>query len=272
MSFHLNTAMVCYNCRRVAVVRLVLSWQAIPPVLLTWMGGESTMLTYPDGKPAICPRGQPDKPGDVLEVFFVSCAMCLGLAGVYNPLKAPFNKYIDPKPYASVIRRLVYIFGCPPKLSEQWKFLISSFSIKSLTKIRDVSAIFNIQTLPDQNIMILQDGEEVTSDCRFFAHEPYSMDRRIARYRYTSDADETDETDMPFASVPNKPPVHRSYIAETPMDSVCNVCLVDVRDSPPKYTSDIASNNADIKANPFELVGKWAIINHTNKSAKALLA
>lgn len=253
MAFHSNTAMICYNCRRVAVVRLALYWLTNHPVMLTWMDGNPMMLTSTNEGTVspVFPVGQPE-PGDVLEVFFVSCAVCLTLAGVHNPITALFNKYLDSRPYANIIRRLVYIFGCPARIPEHWKFSITSFAVKSLTRIRDVSKIFNMPIIPDKNVMILQDSEEITTDYRFFAHKPYIMNRRISRYEHTSDIE---KGDMPFASVLNRPPVfgstRQAAVREAP---VCHRCLLDLSGvAPPEYTLD----SPDMKATTLELAGKY---------------
>ena len=64
-----NTAMICYNCSRVAMVRLRL------------------ILSHTDRSPVI-PAVELSQALDILDVFFVSCAMCLELSGVYNPRKS----------------------------------------------------------------------------------------------------------------------------------------------------------------------------------------
>jgi hypothetical protein len=100
--------------------------------------------------------------------------------------------------------------------------------------------------IPAANIMILEDGEEITKDSRFFAHEAYGMNRERAQYPQGFISDE-DARIMPFASLANRPPLAISSI-----DPICPRCLLDFsRDVPPSYSSEVQ----DIKDSLPELAG-----------------
>ena len=154
-------------------------------MMLSWIDGAPMVLRRADGSPVI-PSVELSqaldifRPAlDVSDVFFVSCVVCLELGGVHNPKKAFFSKHLDSRPYKDIIRHLEYMFGCSAKVPEIWA-LMGSIKIKCVTRIRDESEIFDMSIIPARNIMIIKNGEEVTKDCRFFAHEPA---RTIHRYR-----------------------------------------------------------------------------------------
>jgi hypothetical protein len=135
--------------------------------------------------------------------------------------------------------------GCPARIPEHWKFSITSLAVKSLTRIRDESEIFNMPIIPAKNVMILRDGQEKRTDCRFFRHEPLIMNRRIPRDDYNSE-----KGSMPFASLPNKPRVYCSRQAMT--GPVCHDCLLDLsEEAPPEY-----AENPEVERSTLELVGK----------------
>ena len=140
---------------------------------------------------------------DVSDVFFVSYVVCLELKSVHNPKKAFFSKHLDSRPYKDIVRHLEYMFGCSAKVLEIWA-LIRSIKLKCVTRIRDKSEIFDMSIIPARNIMIIKNGEEVTKNCRFFAHEPYDINRERTRYPQ-SPLSEQDAWTMPFTSVANKP-------------------------------------------------------------------
>lgn len=196
MDFYVNTAMVCYRCRRVAVVRR-------------------------DAK--VCGTER-----DVLEIAFVPCAMCLTLSGVHNPITATFPRYLDPQHYSGDLRFLAYLFDCPPNIPCEQKFSITALRRKTLTKIRDVSEIFDIESIPERNIKILQYGRPTTLDSRFFKHEPLVIYRKPFNRPQVID---------PFASVVDKLSVFAwPQIESTPL---CTTCFSDLtRDVPPEYTCE----------------------------------
>jgi hypothetical protein len=196
MNLYVNTAMVCYRCRRVAVVRR-------------------------DAK--VC---RPER--DVLETAFVLCAMCLTLPGVHNPITATFPRYLDPQRYSGDLRFLAYLFDCLPNIPYERKFSITALRRKSLTKIRDVSEIFDIETIPERNIRILQYGRPTTLDSRFFKHEPLVIYRKPFNHPQIMD---------PFASVVDKLSVFAW--PQTTGASLCTRCFSDLtRDAPPGYASE----------------------------------
>jgi hypothetical protein len=182
-SFYVNTAMVCYNCCRTALVRLKET------------GGQLYVI---------------DDETEKLDIFFVVCASCLTLPHVHDPITALIPKYVHSRIYSDAINAVSKFVCCTPNLHEQKKFSITSLRIKWLTKIRDVSEIFSVSTLPDANIMILEGGCEKRVSPRFFRHEPPCRVRRIVRYPSVTSTDiKNQDIDgaMPFASIANRPPV-----------------------------------------------------------------
>jgi hypothetical protein len=176
--------MVCYNCRRVAVVRLRRSWIDGKPTMLGWKDGAPTILRHPDGRP-VTPHTQAldisSQALDVLDVFFVSCAACLDLKGVHNAQTCWISKHVETRLYTEVIRQLNFMFGCPAKVPEIRAFM-ALFDVKTVTRIRDTNKILNTSVIPARNLMIIHNGEETTEDCRFFLHEPYIIRRNKAQY------------------------------------------------------------------------------------------
>ena len=115
------------------------------------------------------------------------------------------------------------------KVPEIWA-LMGSIKFKCVTRIRDESEIFDMSITPARNIMILENGKEVTNDCRFFAHRAHGINRERARYPQ-GPLSEQDAWSMPFALVTNKP-----ALAPSSMDLVCSRCLLDCStDVPPSY-------------------------------------
>lgn len=119
---------------------------------------------------------------EALDVVFVACAVCLTLPNAHHPYIS-LRKYVDPRSYSPVINTLVHIFDCTPMLQLERKFSITAFKIKNMAKIRDITEIFYIQAVPNRNIMILKEGLELTTDCRFFSHEPTLTRRHAAGYK-----------------------------------------------------------------------------------------
>jgi hypothetical protein len=151
--FFVNTAMICYNCRRTAIVRLKQSYREVACF---------------------------DQEVEVLDVVFVSCIVCLSiLSNVYNPATADIVKHVNLGDYSSELRSLVYIFGCTPSILQEKK--LSILKIRQMPIVRDTREIFHVVDVPQANIMILFNGEEVGKDSRFFMHEPLIMDREILR-------------------------------------------------------------------------------------------
>jgi hypothetical protein len=187
--FYVNTAMMCYICRWTAVTRMRMSWRDVAPI------GQET---------------------EVLDVVFVSCAVCSTFPGVHEPSDATMEKYVGSRFYSdeviSEIRNLIHIFDCTPTFLKEKRFSITAMWSKTVTRIREPTEIYCIPMVPSKNIMILEHGEEVRANCRFFLHEDPITDREISRY--PSDLSpaskaqyERNEECMPFASVANRPPV-----------------------------------------------------------------
>jgi hypothetical protein len=184
--------MLCYKCYRTAVVRLKQSWRPISPV-----GDEA----------------------EALDVVIVSCAECGELPGVYKPGNASTGKYLELKCFPDEIWReignLCYIFGSTANLLQEEGFFLTKLKFKTVSQIRDMTDVFYIPLLPSKNIMILEHGKELTTDCRFFWHEDFITNREIPRYPSTLALKalyEKGEGYMPFASVANRPPV----VSKTP--------------------------------------------------------
>jgi hypothetical protein len=182
-SFYVNTAMVCYNCCRSALVRLKKT------------GGQLSVI---------------DDETEKLDIFFVVCASCLTLPHVHDPTAALIPKYVHSRIYSDATSAVSKFVCCTPYVYEQKKFSITSLKIKRLAKIRDVSEIFPVGTLPDANIMILEGGCEKRVSPRFFRHEPLCRVRRTVRYPSVTSTDmknqDVDDS-MPFASIANRPPI-----------------------------------------------------------------
>lgn len=135
--FFVNTAMVCYNCCRTAVVRFHQSWREV-----TLMGFDT----------------------EVLDIVFVSCVTCRTLPHVHRPMSALFPKYIDPQRYQLVIHSLVDIFRCSPNIDQAY-FSITALKIKSLTRIFDPLEIYNLPEIPKCYITVI---ENAAQSCHFF--------------------------------------------------------------------------------------------------------
>jgi hypothetical protein len=157
-TFYVNSAMICHNCCRTAVIRLK----------------ESRKQHFPISREK-----------DVLEITFVSCGVCLTLPHVYDPIAATFSKYVELQSYSSVIDSLVYIFGCLPRIAQEKTFSFKDLGMKNSVMIRDITTIFDVSNVPDSHIMILKGGCEVLSDCKFFRHEALTA-RFLYRRRFTS--------------------------------------------------------------------------------------
>ncbi|KAE8442174.1 hypothetical protein EG329_003762 [Mollisiaceae sp. DMI_Dod_QoI] len=205
--FWVNTAMLCYSCRRTAVVRLRQSWRLLLP-----FEGEH----------------------EVLEVVFVSCAPCSMHSNVFKPALRARPRYVDSSSYAAVIRSLSYIFNCKASILEENKFSVSTLRLKQMARLRDPAEIFSIPLIADAHIMILEEGQEVRRDCRFFHHEGLMVDRETVRYPsnpLSKDPNQDDDGAMPFTFVSCRPPVY----AEVPatMAPLCPGCLGEIL--PPDY-------------------------------------
>jgi hypothetical protein len=196
MNFYVNTAIVCYHYYRVAVVRR-------------------------DAKVCRLER-------DVLEIAFIPCAMCLTLLGVHNPITATFSRYLDPQRYSSDLRYLTYLFDCLLNIPYEQKFSITTLRRKSLTKIRDVSEIFDIETILERNIRILQYGRPTTLNSRFFKHEPLVIYWKPFNHPQIVN---------PFALVVDKLSVFAW--PQTVGAPLCSRCFLDLtRDAPPGYPKE----------------------------------
>jgi hypothetical protein len=168
--FHVNEAMICYYCRHTAVVRLTRSWS------------------------------------EALNISFVSCAACGKLSQVHDPKTATIRRYIDPRFYTATIHSLDHFFKCTSHLLTETKFSLTAWKIMKVTIIRDISELFDIPAVPDQNIKIIENGEELQTNCRFFNHEMPWVVRESDRYPVTSPAIHEKDNSMRFSSAANRPP------------------------------------------------------------------
>ena len=152
----MNTALICYNCPKIAVLRLHESWRGVTP------------------------RGQDT---EVLEVVFTVCVTCLGYPHVHDPRTAIVPRYLDHRFYLhGPVQQLIKLFNCQPSIYSQRKFSITALRCKVLTRIRDPDELFDTRTIPDANIMILYDGHEITTNCQFFRHETSRVTRGPNRF------------------------------------------------------------------------------------------
>jgi hypothetical protein len=119
---------------------------------------------------------------EVLDVVFVVCAVCLTVPNIHHPYVS-LRRYVDPRSYSLGINNLAYIFNCTANIQLERKFSITALRIKKLAKIRDITEIFYVPAVPDNNIMILKEGCEITTDCRFFFYEPMFARRKAAGYK-----------------------------------------------------------------------------------------
>ena len=150
--FYVNTALMCFNCPKTAVLRLKDSWREVVPL------GNDT---------------------EVLDVVFTVCITCLKYPHVHDPVTAVIPRYLDYRFYlVGPVQSLVKLFNCEPSIYSQRKFSITALRCKTLTRIRDPDELFDIRAIPDANIMILYDGYEITRDCQFFRHETSCVTRK----------------------------------------------------------------------------------------------
>ncbi|PMD42319.1 hypothetical protein L207DRAFT_308264 [Hyaloscypha variabilis F] len=212
-SFYVNTAMVCFNCRRSAVVRLMQSWRVV---------------------------ALHRKETEVLDVVFVACSRCLTLPHVHNPGTALIPKYLDTKIYSDTIDTLIHIFNCSPTVLKEKRFCITTFTWEDLTMIRDILEIFYMPSVPDANIMILENGREIRWDCRFFHHDPPFTVRDATRYPPAQSVNYKNLSAyglMPFIFVANQPLIQHALPEGRLQPPLCPSCLADLQDSPPSYTT-----------------------------------
>lgn len=150
--FYFNTALICYNCPRTAVLRQHESWREVTPL----------------GK---------DK--EVLDIIFTVCVTCLRYPHVHDLRLAVIPRFLDHRSYMpGQVRPLAQLFNCQPGIYNQRKFSLTALRCKILTRIRDSEDFFDIRAIPDSNITIFYDGHEVTRNCQFFRHETTSITRK----------------------------------------------------------------------------------------------
>ena len=212
-TFWVNTALVCYKCRRTGIIRLMQSWRDV----------------YCIGQEL-----------EVLEIVFVTCVLCKNLFNSLIPL------YIDPlKYYPNPIQDLEQIFGCTRSILQRNTFVLNRMKKKTVAKLYDESEVFYMPAVPEANVMVIQKGFEIQNFCRFFSHDPYSTTRIFNRYPRKGE----NTSSLPFATVAKRPPVHL-FDADTVLRSsqvarrLCSHCLSELRcdehpvvDLPPAYTS-----------------------------------
>ncbi|KAH9206502.1 hypothetical protein DL95DRAFT_469534 [Leptodontidium sp. 2 PMI_412] len=218
-SFYVNTALVCFNCRRIAVIRLKESWRAV-----TRVGDEK----------------------EVLDIVFVVCAPCLKYPHIHDPGQALIPRYLESRLYLDQIQSLVYMFDCTPSIDEAPSFSLTSWKTKVFTRIYDTTDIFYISSIPDASIMILSNGCEVQRHCQFFRYERQSKVRRITRYPCSSaEAKPEHKIAMPFESVARRPPVLK---LESPQPQLCESCVSQavVDEPPPVYEANATEESCTL--------------------------
>ena len=225
LNFYTNTAMLCYNCGKVAVVRLA-------------------------------ERGNSIRESDLLEIYYVSCAACLRFSTVHNPLTSIFPRYIDPRRYSEAIKSLAVLFGCPQFVPQRRLFSITACKIKRLARIRDVNEIFDIEKVPESNIRILKYN---ATDTRFFAHEslvsigePFGYQQIDAYIRQPSQHSQMDDCLDEKIAIPIDSMIEWP---QTMPRLQCPSCVSGLsRDLPPAYSSQTRLISPEKVL--LELVGK----------------
>jgi hypothetical protein len=170
---------------------------------------------------------------EVLDVVFISCAACLAIAGVHNPLKATIAKYVDSRIYKDTVKLLSNAFSCTANIHEGRVFSLTTLKIKRLARIRDVSELFYIPAIPEANIIVVKPNH------RFFSHEAPVAGLTVVCWpgigsALVREGAEHDDVLMPFASVMTR------LLAsdQSTMAPFCPSCLSELElDKPPSYES-----------------------------------
>jgi hypothetical protein len=173
--FFVHTAMVCYMCRRTAVVSLYQSWREVD-------------LTGNDS--------------EVLDVVFVSCALCLDVASAHNPMTAMFPRHIEPQQYHSLIKGLARRFRCEPSILKERSFSIIGFKSKSVARIYAISEIYNMPEIPDCHITIIENVKQIPPNRRFFTHDCYCTGKYSSKYRHEIDSQSYSSLFSPMVRAP----------------------------------------------------------------------
>jgi ribosomal protein S13 len=64
-----------------------------------------------------------------------------------------------------------------------------------------------MSTVPDKNIMIIENSREIRSNYRFFRHNSYFTIHGQRQYSSANSKKEEDSSAMSFATIANRPPV-----------------------------------------------------------------
>jgi len=145
--FIVHTALVCHDCLRTAVVTQMQSWRDVSPI------GHETA---------------------VLEIVFTTCIFC------YNTLMSLIPMYIDPLKYSNLIHHLEKMFQCTKNILQKKTFVLNRMKRKRVAKLYDESEIFQMETVSDSNIRIIQ--PELQNSSRFFKHDSCSTRRLVTQY------------------------------------------------------------------------------------------
>jgi hypothetical protein len=143
-TFRVHTVMICYHCRTVAKLTSNKSWRKAVPV---------------------------NQELEVLDIVFVACPECLAVGDVHNPSTARIRKYVDPRAYSGMIRRLAWKYmketctSITPGILVGRKFSVTALCIKNFTRIRKVEEVMNAPVMYEAGIEILR------PDCGFFMPE-----------------------------------------------------------------------------------------------------
>jgi hypothetical protein len=173
--FFVHTAMVCYMCRRTAVVSLHQSWRVVDLI-----GNDS----------------------EVLDVVFVSCALCLDVARAHNPMTALLPKYVESQHYDGLIKRLARRFRCEPSVLKERSFSIIGFKSKPAARIYDISEIYNMPEIPDCHITIIENVKLIPRNRRFFIHDCHCTGKYSSKYRHELDSQNDSSSSELMVGVP----------------------------------------------------------------------
>lgn len=155
-----NTVMLCYNCRRTAVVRLKRSRRHVLPL----------------------PRES-----EVLDLVFVACKSCQRMPHVHNPFKDWLPSFVDPDLYKENIHHLQDIFRCTRQVVLETRFSMRSLGFVQSARIHDSEEIFDIPYVPHPNVIVIDQYRKLSHDREFFTRRKECCSTTDSRYLDTSD-------------------------------------------------------------------------------------
>jgi hypothetical protein len=205
IKFSTNSAIVCYNCRRFNV-----------------LGQTNTA-----------------QEGDVMQIFFVSCPVCLNLLSVHNPITATFPRYLDPRGYADIVDFLRSYYSCAPKVPQQRKFSVTALRIKSLSRIRDVSEFTKIEAVQASCATIWKRGRSAPVDSWLFKRDLPLIAREPFNYPQITEFQERGFSSC--VSVLNR--LHTPVSSRDVNVPLCPTCFSDLSEAPPAYMEATSEKN-----------------------------